>query len=321
VNPESKTDGIINEILHILKVYSVDDDFGQLILNILENVKVIRKRLQGDKEAEFYVLRKLCLKLSNMLRTPKKSTGLDWQGLSDILYFYSLTFTYFTSNDFYTQVQSEKEVTVRKCDLPDFTQYFTKRDVSAHEEAVVLRSDMKTYPSSYIWAQMSIWWKQTLEKPEQSLTTEKRGTLTYPTLTPSFVDVSKNSSKEFEYPHKTRENWLKKIIEAPYEPWPVPKKQAAKIVEKKDPMNKETTEKAAKKKEPGWNWRNTKMFGSFLFDCIREEEMDPELPKRIVEVIDKSDQERFELFEELNWNYFKDRIKERQDMSFINISI
>jgi len=41
-----------------------------------------------------------------------------------------------------------------------------------------------------------------LEKPEQSLTQEKRGTLNYPTLTSSFVDVSKNSSKEFEYPHK-----------------------------------------------------------------------------------------------------------------------
>jgi len=51
---------------------------------------------------------------------------------------------------------------------------------------------------------------------------------------------------------------LKKIIESPYEPWPVSKKPAAKTVEKKDPMNKETTEKAAKKKEPGWNWKNTK---------------------------------------------------------------
>ena len=128
LNPESKTDGIINEILNILKVYSVDDDFGQSVLNILENVKEIRRRLQGDKEAEFYILRKLCLKLSNMMRTPKKSTGIDWQGLSDILYFYSLTFTYFNLNEFYIQVQSEKEVTVRKCDLPDFTQYFTKRE-------------------------------------------------------------------------------------------------------------------------------------------------------------------------------------------------
>ena len=134
LNPESKTDGIINEILHILKVYSVDDDFGQLILNILENIKEIRKRLQGDKEAEFYILRKLCLKFSNMFRTPKKSTGLDWQGLSDILYFYSLTFTYCIVNDFYTQVQSEKEVTVRKCDLPDFTQYFTKSNFLYEEK-------------------------------------------------------------------------------------------------------------------------------------------------------------------------------------------
>ena len=63
------------------------------------------------------------------------------------------------------------------------------------------------------------------------------------------------------------------------------------------------------------------MYGSFLFDCMADEEADPELPKRIVEMIDKTDQERLELFEELNMNYFKDRIRERQDISFMNIPI
>ncbi len=61
------------------------------------------------------------------------------------------------------------------------------------------------------------------------------------------------------------------------------------------------------------------MYGSFLFDCLTEAKDDPDLPKRIVEAIDKSDQERFELFKEMNDNYFKGRIEKLQDVSFMQI--
>jgi len=51
---------------------------------------------------------------------------------------------------------------------------------------------------------------------------------------------------------------LRKIIESPYEPWPVAKNKGPKATDKKDPSNKDGTEKTTKKKEKDWNWKNTK---------------------------------------------------------------
>jgi len=79
----------------------------------------------------------------------------------------------------------------------------------------VIESNIKTYGSSYVWAQLTIWWKQTVndhlhfwsnnlqvDKPEATLTQERRGTLCYPSIIPSFVDLFSDKPREYEYPHK-----------------------------------------------------------------------------------------------------------------------
>jgi len=126
----NKSEGIVNEVLQLIQRFNIDKEKDQKIEQLLKESLDTFKKLDGDGEAQFYIFRKLCFELSNIVRSMPKSNGnADWQGMSDILYFYSLTFTYFMSNDHYSSVTSEKEVTVRKCDIPDFTRYFEKSKI------------------------------------------------------------------------------------------------------------------------------------------------------------------------------------------------
>ena len=129
----NKSEPVINEVLQLIQRFNIDKEKDKVIEELLQTALETFKRLDGDDEAQFYVLRKLCFEMSHIVRSLPKSNGnADWQGISDILYFYSMTFTYFMMNDHYTSVSSEKEVTVRKCDIPDFTRYFEKSKIFLH---------------------------------------------------------------------------------------------------------------------------------------------------------------------------------------------
>jgi hypothetical protein len=41
---------------------------------------------------------------------------------------------------------------------------------SVDDEAMILKSDIKNYSSSYVWGQMTIWWKQTVIEKQLDLT-------------------------------------------------------------------------------------------------------------------------------------------------------
>ena len=118
-----KFEGIVNEVVNIIRTMSVQTDVDQDIAEIVQKASKTIAELKSDKEAQFFVIRRLFLQLSNLIRSLPKSNLVDWQGISDILYFYSLTFTYIT-NTISSSVSSEKEVNVRKCDIPNFAKYF-----------------------------------------------------------------------------------------------------------------------------------------------------------------------------------------------------
>lgn len=123
-NPQ-KSEFIINELRFILKRWNVRQEVDDAVEATLSLARKTFETLNGDYEAKFYILRRIFLKISNILRTLPNAPSTDWRGISDILYFYSLTFTYVTQNN-YPQVCSEKEATVRRCDIPDFSRYFEK---------------------------------------------------------------------------------------------------------------------------------------------------------------------------------------------------
>jgi hypothetical protein len=171
---QDKSEGILNEFLDIIDKHDQKKELQKAIeYQKSRTISIITKLEPNDHEARFFYIRKLFLEISNCLKSLPKNPNVDWQGLSDILYFYAFTFTYFTSNN-YPSVTSEAEATVRACDMPD-PQKFIKSiniisfdfldkndDINAEDEAQILKSEKKVYNGSYIWGQLAIWWKQTV---------------------------------------------------------------------------------------------------------------------------------------------------------------
>ena len=63
------------------------------------------------------------------------------------------------------------------------------------------------------------WYKQTVDKPNASLSAERRGTLSYPELESFFV--KDDNEKIFNYPCGGKENFYSKLIENTSLMWPV----------------------------------------------------------------------------------------------------
>lgn len=52
----------------------------------------------------------------------------------------------------------------------------------ASEEERIVYKDRKDYDPTYIWGQLTGWYKQSVDKPNASLSADRRGTLSYPDL-------------------------------------------------------------------------------------------------------------------------------------------
>lgn len=116
---QDKSEGILNEFLEIIEKYDVKKELHKAIeYQKSRTLSILSKLENNDHEAKFFYIRKLFLEISNCLKSLPKNPSVDWSALSDILYFYAFTFTYFTSNN-YPSVTSETEATVRACDMPD----------------------------------------------------------------------------------------------------------------------------------------------------------------------------------------------------------
>jgi len=252
---------------------------------LLDTIETI-KTFPQDFELRFYAVRKLCLYLSNIFNKISSQKHIDYQGVSDTLYFYSITFTYFTNYN-YPTVASYDPVVVRACDVPNPAKYFSDKGPSIEEDAKILQEVNKSYSASYIWAQLTIWWKQTVEKPEATLSQERRGTVSNPTFEQSFLDTYEKD-KQFDYPYGSRENWHRKLVEAPSVSWPI----------FKNPKRKSMT----------WSFKNDKrMYGTFLFEGVVQESKCETFVEDVVKVLNKSEEERNKVFCRLNTLYFKNK--------------
>lgn len=111
-----------------------------------------------------------------------KSRAVFTEALADILYLYSHTYTYFTPNDIYFRFKSQ-EVNVRRWEVTWDPKYREKKsdNYPIEEERVVFKG-AKEYDPLYIWGQLTGWYKQSVDKPNASLSADRRGTLSYPDL-------------------------------------------------------------------------------------------------------------------------------------------
>ena len=161
----------------------------------------------------------LVLLLSDYFRKNWKHHSCH-SALSDILYFEAMTKIRFTMNQF---SGFEVQVHVRDCDLTNPNKLMTKNTESERQQLDRTRQEIHTVhkkiAASYLWGQLVFWNKQTIEKPEASLSAGRRGTLTYPEICSSFF-VRLHSGTD-KFPGGSRKKWLEAIRDKPGDYWPI----------------------------------------------------------------------------------------------------
>jgi hypothetical protein len=96
------------------------------------------------------------------------------------------TKTYFTSTD-YSKCKGE-EIRIRKCDVSNDPSKVKDEKMSIEDQEKCIYKGNKDYDASFIWGQLSAWFKQTVDKPNASLSADRRGTLTVPELESFIID-------------------------------------------------------------------------------------------------------------------------------------
>ena len=194
--------------------------------------------------------------------------------LGDILYFHSMTKMTFSMNSF---SGFEIEIHVRDCDLTNPLKLLTRTSLSEIEQQSrtnqIIYTMKKKIAASYLWGQLVFWNKQTIEKPEASLSAGRRGTLTYPEIAQSFL----NPGRKFwdKFPWGSRQNWLDSIRDKPGDYWPI---------------------------GDGWSYENKeKVYGTFLSDDFF---LGTNNRFRIIENIDSSIPFKFGVFINIWKNYY-----------------
>ena len=156
----------------------------------------------------------LILLLSDYFRKNIKTHGCH-SALGDILYFESMTKIRFTMNQF---SGFEVQVHVRDCDLTNPTKLLSKNSKTEEQQLSntqkVIHTVHKKIAASYLWGQLVFWNKQTIEKPEASLSAGRRGTLTYPEICSSFFKRIRSGADKF--PGGSRKKWLDSIRAVSY---------------------------------------------------------------------------------------------------------
>ena len=119
-----------------------------------------------------------------------KSSKIAVPALCDNLMLYSKTLTYFTPTE-YSKCKGT-ELSIRRCDVHMTTSVTNPEntlDVQDLNKSVYKSN--KEYGATYIWGQLVGWFKQTVDKPNASLSADRRGTLSMPDLD-SFIVTAKN---------------------------------------------------------------------------------------------------------------------------------
>ena len=252
---------IRSQLFKVLEVLDHEIDSNNPDRSILKQIRgELKDNLKPEDTVEEYIydeinekIRDKFLRISNLIGF-LNSTNVHVQSLSDILFMYSFTKSYFTPCISYEKVISAK-VDVRLCDVNE--ENIQEKELKAEDQEQTFYHGTKEYDSSFIWGQLAGWFKQTVDKPNASLSAERRGALSYPDIG-SFIikagtQISKTTSRQQlkstttkdksnvneepneteeegkkkrkgkkvgEYPIGEREDFYKKLIQNPSFMWP-----------------------------------------------------------------------------------------------------
>jgi len=251
----------------------------EIIQKLRAEINIILIRIGLNPEKGFKELNEMVRNRFSVLSSLFKSinsTTINTRALSEILLMYSNTTTYFTLCNAYERVVS-KEVEVRLCDVTGEKSMIS--ELIAEKQASTIYRGVKEYESSFIFAQLSGWFKQCANRTNASLVAEKRGTLSYPDIDSFIVKpipksyvgtmrqvmkmtakiqkpptiIEETETKRHDYPTGERDTFYKKIVEVPSFVWPT---------------------------NNNWTYKNTmKLYGSITFDSVKKADEDNESDK------------------------------------------
>ena len=173
------------------------------------------KNLNNESKEILIKISKILYEIAGKEKTIKL---LDYKCLADILYLYAQTRVLFTANKningcFYGEnIQILKRDVDNSCVPPEFVSYPLD---------TVIAEGKKEYENNYIWGQLVGWYKQTVDKPNASLSAERKGVLCYPDIESFFWNDNLNTNNnEINYPCGGRIQFFEKLKENISMSWP-----------------------------------------------------------------------------------------------------
>ena len=117
---------------------------------------------------------------------------LDYKGLADILSLYAKTKVLFTTNKNINGCFYGENIQILKRDVDNscVPNAYINSDLDT-----VIYEGKKEYENNYIWGQLIGWYKQTVDKPNASLSAERKGALCYPDIESYFWNDYLNKNK------------------------------------------------------------------------------------------------------------------------------
>ena len=165
--------------------------------------------------------KEIIIKISKILyeisQKEKETKLLDYKSLADILYLYAQTKVLFTANkningSFYGEnIQILKRDVDNSCVPNEF--------INSPLDTVIAEGK-KEYENNYIWGQLVGWYKQTVDKPNASLSAERKGVLCYPDIESFFWNENVSENNEINYPCGGRIPFYEKIKDNISMSWP-----------------------------------------------------------------------------------------------------
>ena len=163
------------------------------------------------------------IKISKILyeisKKQKEIKYLDYKCLADILYLYAQTRVLFTTNKNINGCFYGENIQILKRDV-DIT--CVPNEFSLSPLDTVIAEGKKEYENNYIWGQLVGWYKQTVDKPNASLSAERKGVLCYPDIESFFWNdnINHGNNNEYNYPCGGRLQFFEKMKDNISMSWP-----------------------------------------------------------------------------------------------------
>ena len=166
--------------------------------------------------------KEIIIKISKILyeisKNEKEIKLLDYKSLADVLYLYAQTRVLFTANKNINGSFYGENIQILKRDVDNSC--VPNEYLSAPLDTVIAEGK-KEYENNYIWGQLVGWYKQTVDKPNASLSAERKGVLCYPDIESFFWNENLNgNNNEMNYPCGGRIQFFEKLKDNISMSWP-----------------------------------------------------------------------------------------------------